>query len=459
MNQLPKLRTKYGVNIGIELFIEFPSLDGNEQTFFDADEAAAQTTLSAGGTNFSANDYVVLGTPKQEKTEIVKLSAAAATTLTSGATVFAHQRGDGIQFIPYNQIVVERSTDAGVNFTPLTAVDIRPDAPETYLQRVTDASTDVYRFRFYNSTSTNYSAYSDQYTASGLADNTVGAIKRRALTQLGEKIDGLITDQFLNESLWEARRKVDNASTSWNFRTNFGADIGDIIPGTYSLAVPTDLRDPNTNANILGLRVGRQKFPLEYQDRNRFNENYINVAHTTLASGITGASTSLVLTSSGDFDESGSVYIAAATTQQTVDSVAYTTNTETTATLGTVTGIADSKNALTDVWQGVTFGLPTAYTIDAGKIKFNIPFADTYAGENVEMDYYIDLPVYNSDADVLDEPDYDFYVAYLKWKIKYLKSNGTATKTNDSDYIEWKEGVQAFINQNITGQVIHLIPS
>ena len=155
MTNLPKFKVRYGENIGVELFIQFPDISANEKSFFDADEAVGQTTLSAGGTNFSANDYVVLGQPGAEKTEIVKLSAAAATTLTSGATVFAHNRGDKIQFIPYNQIVVERSTDSGANYSALSAIDICADASETYLQRATDASTDMYRFRFYNSTSTN----------------------------------------------------------------------------------------------------------------------------------------------------------------------------------------------------------------------------------------------------------------------------------------------------------------
>ncbi len=224
MALLPKIRAQVG-DIGVELWVQFPNISDNEKTYFDADEAVGQTTLSAGGTNFSANDYVVLGQQGSEKTEIVLLSGASATTLTSGATVFAHERGDKIQFIPFNQIVVERSTDAGVNFTPLTAVNIRPDALETFIQRPTDSTTDVYRVRFYNSTSALYSAYSDNLTASGYADNTVWAIKHRALQELGETLGGKITDQFLNEVLWSARRKVDKKIFRWSFRTSFNCHL------------------------------------------------------------------------------------------------------------------------------------------------------------------------------------------------------------------------------------------
>lgn len=455
---LPKLRTQAG-DIGVEIFIQFPDISSNEKTYFDADEAAGQTTLSAGGTNFSANDYVVLGQPGVEKTEIVLLSAAAATTLTSGATVFAHSRGDKIQFIPFNQIVVERSVDAGVNFTPLSAINIRPDSSETFLQRSSDASTDVYRVRFFNSTSGLYSVYSDQTTASGYADNSVYSIKKRALRELGEEMGGKITDEFLNEVLWSARRKVDKKIFRWSFRTSFGSDIGDCIPGRWSLAVPTDLRDPNTNNNILALRVGRVGRRLEYQDVNRFNQNYTNVAHTTLNGSITSASTSIILTSSGDFDESGSIDIAAETIAGTIDNAAYTANTETTATLSGATSIADSHSSGRDVWQGANFGLPTAYTINNGMIYFDRPFENELAGENIFMDYYKDIVVYNSDADLLDETEYDFYVSYLKWRIKDLKANGTLQKSQDSDYQDWDKGVQDFVDRNLTGQTIKFIPS
>lgn len=457
---LPKLRTKYGENIGIEIWVQFPDLSNNEKTYFDADEAAGQTTLSANGTNFSTDQYVVLGTPGQEKTEIVKLSAASSSSLTSGATVFAHSRGDRITFIPYNQIVVERSTDSGVNYTPLTAIDIRPDASETYLQRPSDSSTDYYRVRFYNSTSTLYSAYSDGVVASGYVDNSVHSIKQRALKGLGEKIGGRLTDQFLNESLWEGRREVDQDPRvrRFSFRTKFNTDIGNIIPGRWSVTAPTDLRDPNTPKNILSLRIGRKNNSVEYQDVNRFNQNYTDVAHSTLNGSITTGSTSIILTSSGDFDESGSIDIAAESVSGTVDNITYTANSESTDTLTGAASIADNHASGRDVWQNVTFGEPTAYTVNDGTIYFDRPFDDDLAGENIYMDYYKEMPVYDSDNDTLDEPDFDLYVSYLKWKIKYLKSNGKLKPQEDGDYLEWERRKEALINKETLGQTIHLIP-
>ncbi len=466
MTNLPKIRAQYGEGVGVELFVQFPDLSHHERTFLDADEASGQTALSANGTNFAVDQYIVLGKPGTEKSEIVKLHAATTPTstaiTTAAATAFAHNRGDIIRFIPYNQIIVERSTDAGANYTPLTAVNIRPDSAETYIQRTTDAATDMYRVRFYNSTATTYSAYSDAMTASGYADNTVHSVKNRALDDLGETTNNLITDSWLNSKLWEGRRKLDEDKRvlRWSWRQKFNQDIGNVIPGSWRVAVPTDLRDPNTNKNILAIRIGRDGQRLGYLDAKDFFAFYQDVGHSTIASAITGASTSITLTSSGDFDESGSIMIAGSTVAQTLDTIAYTANNEATNVLSGVTGIADNKAADIDVWQNATFGLPRFFTIFQGYIYFEVPFADEYAGENILMDYYGEIVAYNSDGDVLDEPEVDLYVSWLKWNIKYKKSNGMMENPKaDIDYIQWKEGLDSLVEKELDGQYGALIPS
>lgn len=464
MTNLPKLRTKYGEGVGIELFIQFPDLSNNEKTFLDADEASGQTALSANGTNFAVGQYIVIGNPGSEKTEIVKLHAVttpnSTTITTAAATTYAHSRGEKITFIPYNQIIVERSTDAGASYTPLTAVDIRADATETYIQRPSDSSTDYYRFRFYNSADATYSAYSDAVVASGYADNTVHAVISKALTDLGEELGGKLTYSFLLSNLNEARRELDQDPRvkRFSFRTKFNTDIGNIIPGRYSVDAPSDLRDRNTHENILSLRIGRNNEKLTYQDRIRFNQNYENVAHSTLNGQITSASTSITLTSSGDFDESGSIYVAAEDVAGTNDIVAYTANNESTNVLSGVTGVALTHATGRDVWQNVNFGEPGCYTIDNGVIYFDVPFEDELAGENIYADYYQSLQAVNSPADTLDEPSYDLYSYFLKAKIKYLKANGNMSLQEDSDFKEWLKGKELIINQEISGQYGYFIP-
>lgn len=461
---LPKLRISYGEGIGVELFIQFPNISQNEKTFLSADEAIGQTTLSViSGRNFSANEYVLIGNLGEEIAEIRKISSQTDTTITTDALLFAHPRGTKIQFIPYNQITVTRSTDAGVNYSPLSAVDIRPDSSETYIQRTSDASTDYYKYRFYNSTSTLYSQYSDAVIATGFADNSVWSIKRRALIQLGEQIGDVITDEFLNEALWEGRRELDNDESigKWSFRIKRNANVDSIIPGTYQLTLPTDLRKPNTGENILSIRIGQDGQSLDYQDMVRFNKNYYNIYHTTLNGDVADTDTSIVLTDSGDFDDSGTIRVAAPSISGTIDDIAYTANALSTNTISGITGIAtDGHSDGADVWENASFGLPTAYTIDGEnkKAEFDIPFDDNYAGENIYMDYYTTLPEYDSDVDTLDEPEYDLFIDFLKWKIKYKKSNGKLKPAEDGDFLLWERKKKSFIAKERLGQDIYFIP-
>lgn len=464
MTLLPTLKTKYGINIGIELFIAFPDISENEKTFLSADEAIGQTTLSViSGRNFSANEYVLVGNVGEETAEIRKVSSQTDTTLVVDALSSAHPRGTKIQFIPYNQIVVSRSTNAGVDYTALSAANIRPDSSETYIQRASDASTDYYKYRFYNSTSALYSQYSDAVIGTGFADNSVYSIKKRALTQLGEKIGDVITDEFLNEALWEGRRELDQdeAVSKWSFRIKRNVNVGSIIPGTYQLTLPADLRRPYTAENILSIRIGQSGQSLEYQDIVRFNKNYYGVLHTTLNGAVLDTDVSIVLTDSGDFDETGNIKVAAGAITGAIDSIDYTGNTEATNTITGVTGIQTGGHSTgKDVWQDASFGLPTAYTINGEekKAEFDIPFADDYAGENIYFDYYTILPEYNSDSDILDEPIYDIFVNFLKYKIKYKKSNGKLDIRTDSDFLLWEKGKKNMINQERLGQDVYFIP-
>lgn len=546
MTNLPKIRSRYGEKIGVELFIQFPDIYDGNSSYLEADVAIAASSLTANGLKFSTGQYIVIGNPGSEKTETIRIDTPAATTISLASnTIYAHNRGDIIRFIPYNQIIVARSTD-GTTYVDLDAIDIRPDSIETYLQRQTDASTDYYKCRFSNSSDSTESQPSAIVLGSGYLQGTVAWAKKKALRDLGETQTDLVTDEFLTEALDEGRRDLDNDPRiiRWSFRTKFNTDIGNAIPGQWSVAAPTDLRDRNTNKNILQLRIGKNGQPLDYQDNLQFRQNYENIPHTTLNGAITSASTEVVLTSSGDFNDSGSVSIASPAVDEEIDVVSYAKASITAATIAfveggvakdtitdsasgfvtadfyagqiitvsgstsndgeyelysvvagtltliatddltaevlgdTVTIVSNSANVVTsntltgvtgiraaghatgvDVWQEATFGMPRAFTIVDGVIYFDIPFSDYYAGENIYMDYYSTMTPSTNEASAFDEPEYDQFVSYLKWKIKYLKSNGTLKAAEDQDYGEWLLRKEQLISKEMTGQQIRFYPS
>lgn len=460
MTIAPKIRTRFGENIGVELLIFPPYLEDNNTTFLTTDYAAGVTSLAVdNGNKFAINDYVVIGQIGGEKTEIVKISGVSATSVTVGTTSFAHNRGERITFIPYNQIEPQRSIDVGVSYSSLSIINIRPDSMHTFLQRASDSSTDYYRVRFYNSTTGLYSGYSDGLIATGYAENTVGAIIRTTLVILGEKIDDLITKEFLYEALNEARTDLDQTIgiERWSFRTSFDYDAGDIIAGQNTLSLPTTIRDPYTNKNILSLRLGKANYPVTYSDKTALNRWYEGVSKSTLNGSITTGSTSIILTSSGDFDESGTVTIAGESISDVLDVVSYATNTESTKTLGTVTGIQVAGHSSGSiVWQGASFGRPLEYTVSNGQIVFSQPFSDDLVGENITMDFYNKLVSIDSDSDILDEPNPKMFIPYLKWRIKNRRDR-TLKSVEDSDFQKWEEKRKETIQREYSGQDLRIV--
>lgn len=450
-NILARLRIKFGENLGAELYISPPDLDGNF-TFLNTDYAAGTSSFAVDNGLKLVSGYLVFGNIGVEKSEILLISGTptATTIVTSTSSAFAHSRGEKIQFIPYNQIEIYK------NGTILTTVGIRVDSTETYYNDVDGVLTDTYKVRFKNSTSTKYSSYSDSILATGFLENSAGSVIKKALIQLGESIDTeVITKEFLFEALNEGRREIDEhvGIIRWPFRTEFDYDAGNATPGSNTLTLPTNLRYPSTNENILSVRLGRRN-PLSYVDKQTLNSYYEDSAHTTLNGAVTTGDVTITLTSSGDFDESGSIQIAGQAVNEDIDEIDYTSNNEVTNVISGVTGIRAAGHASgTDVWQNGNFGNPTCYTVNNGELIFNCPFDDDYTGENVLLDYYKIITDITSDGDLLDEPFYSIYIPWLKWKIKSRKDPSLDNK-NDGDYIDWKNKVESQVMKLYSGQNI-----
>jgi len=433
---LPKIRTNRG-DIGNEIWIKFPNLQGLEKTYLSGDEASAQTVLSVlSGSNFTAGEFIVIGIPGTEQCEIRKIDSVSTTTITiTSATSYPHGQGTLITFIPFDQIEVYSASSSGGSFSLLSAVSIRADALETFYPRTADANTIYYKARFKNSADTTYSDYSDEVAATGFAYNSVYSVKNRALRQVGEKVGGAFTDEDLDDWLWEARREFDNQFKRWSFRTSFDYDAANLVEGQYSFSAPSILRNPDSPQNIIGMRIGSQGTPITYIDKKDFNRKYEGIIHTTVATEPTVGQTTLVLTNVRDLDDSGSVQVG-------VDTITYTSKTNSTNTLNGVpassTGSITVAHAVgTDAWQNVNYGKPLRFTVYENTIFFDTPVDSSLEGDNVLMDFYRTLPDKDSDADLLDEPDVDMFVSFLKFKIKSRISKGKIKMQDDPDYIDY----------------------
>jgi len=453
---MPTLRTNQS-NVGIEVFVQNPDLRNLESTFLTVDASAAAGSFTVQrGTGFSVSQYVIVDALR-EVAEILLLhssSAPTATLLTLAATsAYAHAQDTEVRFIPYNQVVIETSADNS-SWSVAATVDLQPDKADTvYLHAAGTAGT-YYRARFKNANDTTYSPYTDSVLGSGYAANTVYAMKSTALAQTGEKIGETITDDLLNTQLWIARRQVHHARKRWSWRQQFNTNNGALTEGQWRIAVPTTLDDPNTAKNILGVRIGVTA-NLTKVGKRELDAAYEGTGHTTVATQPSVGATSLVLTDTGDLEDSGTVVVGA-------NSITYTANSRTTNTLSGIpassTGSIDTAHAVgVDAWQGITFGLPGRFTVHGGYLYFDVPLSSDYEGRNCWVDFYQGITAYNSDGDVLDEPQYDFYVRWLAYIIRKRKNNGVASP-NDEDLNAYQSGVIAMIQRETSDQPIQFVP-
>ena len=407
---------------------------------------------------FSVNQILLIGEIGNERSEIIKTHASTTPngnliTLATNLT-YDHPQDTKIYLLNWDKIeLYYSSVNAGTTYLQL--IDIQVDQI-IGIHDDTVRSSGYYVARFYDSINTRFSSYSDHIPRAGYSDDTVFSIKRRALESVNEKIDDvLITDEFLNTSLWEARREIHNAPGKRSWRQRFNVDIGNVSAGVNKVASPSDLDEPSTAKNLFGVRIGTER-NLDYRDKKIIDEYYNGVPHTTLIQAYAVADNTLFLDSSRDFKLSGSVTCGTFTIEYAANDISNGTLRISTA------GESSAINGI-DVWQNAALGLPQYFTVmrleSAGTsyIVFERPVEQTYQGQNIYADYYRTLVAYDSDADTLDEPDYDMYVNYLAWRIKKKKNSGLIG-IEDSDYLEWQRRKSVLLSNEREGQSIRFQP-
>jgi len=429
-------------------------------TYLSADATASDTTLTVQSIDgFAINKLLLIGEFGNEKSEIVKTHTATSptgstVTLLAGLT-FDHPQDTKVYILDFNQVEISRATTAVGTKSVLTTIALQADQLETIYRDATN--TTGYGFaRFKDDINTLYTEYSDAIPYTGHADNAVFMIKKRALDSLNQKIDNLITNEYLNDSLWEARREYHQSVGKRPFRRLFDVDIGNVTTQMYRIAVPSDLEEPTTADNVYGVRIGKEQ-NMERYDKKEFDEDYRSIPHTTLASDYTVTDAEITLTDSRDFASSGTIEIQG-------DTIDYSANAVATGKLTISTDGASNHSEDDDIWQDVSDGLPTKFTVfpDAdgtNYIYFNRPVNSDYADQNIYCDYYRTLVAYDSDSDVLDEPEFDCFVDYLKWKIKAKKSEGKLVAKNDTDFLEWQRKKNESLAKEKLGEEISFVPA
>lgn len=397
--------------------VAHPAVPDSPVTYLAASTVATDTALTVLDNNgFADNDFVVIGEFGFDKTEIKQIGAAvtAGLSLTVSATTYDHPVDTPVSFIPWNEVEISGAATVGGSKTVITTIGLQVDRAETVY--VNTGTTYAYYFARYKNTETStFSAYSDAADATGYSTSTIRAVKDEALSMANTRVSNIITDEFLNREIFNCEQEVWFEKKRWSWANTFNYIAGNTTEGDYSLTLPSDITDPNTNTSLIHVHIGDRP-ELGYITKEEWDRRQELISHTTLATTFNTGAVSIVLTDSSDFDDTGSILIGA-------NSYTYTANDKSTGTL-TVTATAQGETAGVDVWQNAAFGEPTAFTVFNGVLYFDRPPDSSYAGLNIYLDYYRKPTAINSDSDTLNIPDWSVYHYYLAWKILLRKNNG-----------------------------------
>lgn len=407
------------------MFVKIPNIDlvlNEPSSFLTADTAAGVTTINVKNlTGFTTNQTLIIGILGNQGTEIVKTHAstppASGVITLAAATIFPHSSSTAIVAIAYDQVEISSALTTTGSKTVLTTTNVQVDSETTNYNDTTNASG-YYFARFYNTISTLFSGYSDPIPVNGytlksarkIIDNALGMISKTTSEQFSDSYAFAQIDECQNECVLDLKR--------WSFLQKFNYNMGDVSTGQWKIALPTDCADQNTTKSIYNFRIGKGN-NLRWVDKEKWNEIIQDVASTTLSVSIILGATTITLTDSSDFNDTGTITIGANT-------YSYSANSRSTGVL-TTTATTTTNSSGTDVFQSATNGMPEYWTTYGGYIYWYPIIGPTYNGRNAVLDYYSALLPTTTDTQEIVLPDPTVVTYYLAWKFLLRQANGITT--------------------------------
>ena len=431
--------------------------DLEPKSYLTANLAAAGTALTlksnSGFSNDDPQDLLLYEGYGVENAEIKRVNAAVTlgTALTSTAVTFAHGIDCPVSKILFDKVEISGASTATGSKTVIDTVAINVGGWSTDF--VVTGTTYAYYFARYSntlSTTTYFGDYSDAIAAAGFDPKNVGFIREQAFSAMGEKVGSKFSADWVYDQIYLGELEVSKRLKRWSWLLVEKYDAGNVTTGDLGFTLPTNIEDARTNKSILGLRIGKGD-NMSYLDDTEYAESMEGSATTTLSAAVLTNDTSVTLTDSRDFDDSGTINIAGT-------SYAYTTNTRSTGVLSGMTAFSAGINNGTRVWQNVSFGEPMEYTIDNGEVKFFVPPSSDFSGRNLWLDYYRSVTRVDSDGDSITVNDPKVIISYLKMKIRERNANGELAAT-DPILLEFERGVEKLIQNELSGQHMSLVPS
>ena len=439
---------------GSTITVAHPDISGYTKHYLRSSLTAGTATLSLDdNSGLSDDDWLLFGEIGDAKTEtddinlVDPIDRGTALTITNSATSpivpsFSHDISTPVTKILERGIAIYGSDTDGVAGTIIASIGaitasgrqladatmIKWNRESTKYTLITTDTTYKYYYAKFTDGVTESSA-SDYVLAAGLGNTAIQNQVDSALEMCDEEINetGKITRKFLLNQCNQWQDSISQYIYTNERGTRVVKDwIHELIcddtsiPATeneneYALSGLTySLKYPDSKQGILNVRFGTVS--LRYIDPAEMDDKFTNIPVTQVKTAITEDDTSIVLDSTYEFSESGTVYIGE-------DTISYTGNTEATGTLTGCTNVDSDHSVDENVWQNIQPGLPRTYTIFNGKIVVDAPIGSDYVGYTFKFKYLKAQTRFSDFSDTTDIPFFNTLETYLRARIEIRKGN------------------------------------
>lgn len=451
----PKVLLRYGrINQPIRVPI-YDLLVDSQTTFLTQDSPAGLIALQVQNTSgFATNQILLIGSPGQQNSEIIKISSTTAPangviTLAS-ATTQNHGSSTTIYVINYDTVEFSTAVNLQDPKMVLATLPISADTLET------DFNDNFYNDGFYfarwfNTNTMLYSPYSDGVPLISYTKYMARSIIQGALGDINKDTSEVLTDEFAFQTVNLCQQEVLSQQKRWSFMALFDQEIGQVEAGGWSVECPDNLPEDQTNKYVYQIRIGKGR-PLIWIDKEQFNKFLISVGYTTLKNPVLIGDASITLEDSGAFqEEQGTAWIGN-------QGFEYSANNRQT---GVLTLNQVSTNAFAagyPVFQGAQVGHPRYWTSWGGNIYF-YPIADAHeAGLPILMDYYAEATEIKTDTDEIVFPDAALATYYCEWKFLLRLNKGQETPDSEAKQEQFNQRLTLLVQKNSLGRTFRLKP-
>lgn len=410
--------------------------------------ASGGTTLKVKNTEgFSANDFIILGTIGNEKTEIKKISSVDSDTqFTIAATNFAHNIDDPVSYTPYDQIEYyssSSSVDANSDDSSLSTQGSKQDLEVDDLvneANLSAVSSGYVYARYYNSDSSSFSSYSPAVAVTGFTEDSLRHIIDMARKRTKEQTEKLITDDDLLKIAKECSDIIETQRKKWSFTQETA--YTDLTAAVQSYYKPSNLAGPESIERVF---LGYDHEELDYVDNKDFWWNMRSMPKTILTSDITSASSTLSVKDTTAFGTTGTLAIEGDT------SVDYTGKTSRSFT--GVSGLSSSHTANAEIFENGDLDQPTKYSWWEDHILVYPPPDKFY---NMHIDHYKTIPRMTDVTIETVVPMPSLFIWYLMSAIYDMKKDTTRAEQSMRKF-------EAYLNllsrKNRNKQIIKMRPA